>query len=304
MKTQRTPIIKLKSQRFAHMKIWVKLEYFQDSGNIKMRVAQACIRKAEMEGKLVPFKGHTIIEASGGSMGVSLAGICARKGYKLKLVLPNNYNPERIRQLPVYGAEVLLSDYTLGNDSHFVLAKAIAQANPRHVYIDQLNNPANPEAHYLTTGAEIVTQLSSPDYFVSVVGSGGTISGAGRRIKEHYPQVKVVAVQPQGCDVIKGTAIPHKIQGTAVGLVPAVFNSGIVDQVITVTYQEAMEMGHYLVTKEGLFLGISACANIVAAEKLAGMVGYDKRIVTLAPDGGQIYLSHYLNYQNAHYGNY
>ena len=304
MKTQRTPVIKLKSPRFAHKNIWVKLEYYQDGGNIKMRVARAAISMAEKNGSLVPFKGNTIIEASGGSMGISLAIIAARRGYKLKLILPDNYNPDRILQLPVYGAEVLLSDHTQGNDSHFKLAQAIAAANPGHYYVDQLNNPANPLAHYLTTGMEIISQVSSPAYFVSVVGSGGTLSGAGRRIKEAYPQAKIIAVQPQGCDILNGTAIAHKIQGTAVGLVPAVFDRAIVDDVITINYEEAMDLGQYLVKREGLFLGISACANILAAEKLSEQAGYDQKIITLAPDGGQIYLSHYLNHQNAHYGNY
>lgn len=303
MKTQITPIVKLKSSRFAHKNIWVKLEYFQDGGTIKMRVATEAIKQAERIGALAPFKGNTIIEASGGSMGVSLAILAARRGYKLKLVLPDNYNLERIRQLPVYGAEVLLSDHTLGNDSHFKMAATI-QRIPGHYYVDQLNNPANPLAHYLTTGKEIIRQLKSPDYFVSVVGSGGTLSGTGTRIREAYPDVKIVAVQPEGCDILKGTAIVHKIQGTAVGLIPGVFSREIVDEVISINYEEAMELGHYLVRKEGLFLGISACANVLAAEKLSEQVGYDKRIITMAPDGGQIYLSNYLNQKNAHYGNY
>lgn len=303
MKIGATPVVRLKSGRFRRKNITVKLEYFNEGGNIKMRVARQAIKIAEQRGLIKPFNGNTIIEASGGSMGVSLAIIGAARGYKTKLVLPDNYNPDRIKMLPVYGADVYLSDPETGNDSHFVLARKIAEEHPGHFYVDQLNNEANPLAHYLTTGKEILHQVPSIDYFISVVGSGGTISGVGKRIKEKYPQVKVIAVQPQGCDVMNGKAIMHNIQGTAVGVIPSVFDRSVVDSVMDINYEESMEMGHYLVKNEGLFLGISSCANIVAANKLAEQVGYDKKIVTMAPDGGQIYLNHYLNTERLHYGN-
>jgi len=296
-----TPVVKLNSPHFKNKNIFVKLEEYNSGGNVKMRPAIAMVARAEWLGILKPFNGQTILESSGGSMGVSLAIIGAMRGYKIKLVLPDNYNPDRIRQLPIYGAEVLLSDHTTGNDSHFRLAKQIASENPNHYYIDQLSNPANPEIHYLTTGNEIVKQLPEIDYFVCGIGSGGSITGIGRRIKEVYPNAKIIAVQPKGCDVLKGTAIVHKIQGWAAGVIPSILDSSLIDDVLDITYEESMQLGCDLVKNEGLFVGISSCANILAADMLTKKVGNNKRIITLAPDSGHIYLSHYLNIKNTNH---
>ncbi len=290
-----TPVIRLCSKRFESKNIYIKLEYFNEGSNVKMRVASAMVARAERDGVLKPFTGQTILESSGGSTGISLAIIGAMRGYKIKLVLPDNYNPDRIRQLPIYGAEVILSDHTTGNDSHFRLARRISAENPDHIYIDQLNNPANPDIHYVSTGREIIKQVPDIDFFVCGIGSGGSITGIGKRIKEEYPNAKIIAVQPAGCDVLNGKAIVHKIQGWAAGVIPGVLDTRIVDDVINITYEESMELGHYLVNNEGLFVGISSCGNILAAEMLAEKIGTGKKIVTLAPDNGQIYLSHYLN---------
>jgi cysteine synthase A len=296
-----TPVVKLNSSHFKNKNIFVKLEEYNSGGNVKMRPAMAMVARAEQLGILKPFTGQTILESSGGSMGISLAIIGALRGYKIKLVLPDNYNPDRIRQLPIYGAEVLLSDHTTGNDSHFRLARQLASENPNHYYIDQLSNPANPEIHYRTTGNEIVKQLSHIDYFVCGIGSGGSITGIGRKIKEAYPNAKIIAVQPKGCDVLKGTAIVHKIQGWAAGVLPTILDQSLIDDVLDITYEQSMQLGCDLVKNEGLFVGISSCANILAADMLSNTVGDNKRIITLAPDSGHIYLSHYLNIKNTNH---
>lgn len=296
-----TPIVKLNSPYFKSKNIYVKLEYFNEGGNVKMRPAMAMVARAEASGILSPFTEQVILESSGGSMGVSLAIIGAMRGYKIKLVLPDNYNPQRISQLPIYGAEVILSDHTTGNDSHFRLARQIASENPNHYYIDQLSNPANSDIHYRTTGNEIVKQLSGIDYFVCGIGSSGSITGIGRKIKEVYPKAKIIAVQPKGCDVLKGTAIVHKIQGWAAGVLPSILDHSLIDDVLDITYEESMQLGCDLVKNEGLFVGISSCANILAADMLSIKVGNSKRIVTLACDSGHIYLSHYLNIKNSNH---
>ncbi len=290
----KTPLFHLNGSEFHSAHVYAKLEYFNEGQNVKMRVAAAMINRAEALGILRPFSGQTILESSGGSTGVSLAIIAARRGYKVKLVLPDNYSPTRIAQLPKFGATVELSDHTKGNDSHFVLARQLAEQNSDYYFIDQLSNPANFEAHYFGTGLELVEALPKIDYLVCGVGSGGSISGIGKRIKESFPKAKIIAVQPDGCNVLKGDAVPHKFQGWAAGLVPEVFDTNLVDSVITVNYEDAREVGFELVKNYGLFTGISTWGNILACQQLSAEV-QNKYIVTLAPDSGHIYPDHFNN---------
>lgn len=293
-----TPLVRLPESIASGAHIYAKLEYFNEAANIKMRPAKAMIDAAEQAGILKPFSGQTILESSGGSMGISLAVIGAQRGYNIKLVLPDNYNQERIRQLPIFGAEVVLSDSSTGNDSHFRLARKLAEEHPDHYFIDQLTNEANPRSHYETTGREIVEALPHIDYFICGIGSGGSITGIGRRIKERFPAAKIIGVQPAGCDVLKGKAIPHKIQGWAAGVLPPVLDISLIDGMLDVTYEAAMSFGHKIVRTAGYYGGISACANLLAARQLSETISKEKIIVTLVPDFGSIYLSHYLNFLN------
>jgi cysteine synthase len=294
-----TPLVRIPATVTQTDNIYAKLEYHNEAHNIKMRAALAMVNAAETSGILRPNSGQTLIESSGGSMGVSLAAICAQRGYQLKLVLPDNYNMERIRMLPLFGAEVVLSDPTTGNDSHFRLARKLADAHPDYIYLDQLSNQANPDSHYFGTGSEIAEALPHVDYFICGIGSGGTISGAGRKLKESFPSCKVIGVQPAGCKVLAGYAVPHKIQGWAAGVLPSILDINIIDGMLDITYEASIELGVMLLHKTGYYSGISGCANLLAAKMLAAEVGKDKVIVTVIPDSGMIYTSHFLNFFNS-----
>lgn len=282
-----TPIVPLKE----NPQIFLKLELFNAFGSIKSRVANAMILDAEKKGILRPNTNQFILEASGGSTGVALCGLGKIKGYGLVCVLPDNYSKTRIKKMSMLGAKVIESDHTKGNDSHFILARNLAKENPDYYYINQLSNNANPKIHYNTTGPEILNQIKSVNYFVCGVGSGGSITGIGKFLKDQNPNVKVIAVQPTGCDVINGKAIPHKIQGLAVGLLPSVFDPSVVDDIISVNYQEALEESIRVFKSDGIFPGISGGANIYATKLLyKKLKSAAENIVTIVPDSGNNYL--------------
>lgn len=246
---------------------------------------------AETNGRIHPAdKNTTVIEATGGNTGIGIAQICAIRGYHCLLVVPDNYSQVRIRLLENLGAEVLLSDHTSGNDSHIQLVKEILSTHPNYVHLDQFNNQSNVNAHYFGTGKEIIEQVDGCiNAFVSSVGSGGTITGCGRAIKEKHPQCIVAAAQPVGCDVVKGIAVPHQVQGTALGVIPSIFDQSIVDKQIDVTDKEINELRKTIPSKSGLYLGISSLANIAAAIALGRENPHLKTIVTVSPDGGRNY---------------
>lgn len=227
-----TPLVELPPSFFpSNSSIYVKLEQFNLGGSIKSRAAYQMILDAESN-EIINInkpKDNTIVEGTGGNTGIGIAQVCALKGYKCVLVVPDNYSKRRIEVLKNLGAKVILSDSTTGNDSHIIKAKHILSENPSYIYLNQFSNESNPKAHLLNTGPEIISEIKNKiDFFVAGVGTGGTISGVGKAIKNVYPNCKIVAVQPKGCDVLKGKAVPHIIQGIAIGQVPKVLDLSLI----------------------------------------------------------------------------
>jgi len=269
-----------------------KLEYFNPAGSVKDRVALAMIEAAERDGTLTP--GATIIEPTSGNTGVGLAFVSAVKGYKLILTMPDSMSIERRNLVKAYGATV---DLTPGKDG---MKGAIARANelksqiPGSVILQQFENPANPAAHYATTGLEIWRDTDGQvDILVGGVGTGGTVSGAGKRLKELNPNIKVVAAEPASSPVLSGGQPgPHKIQGIGAGFVPKTYDGAVVDEVITIDNDDAILTSRQLAATEGLLVGISAGASVAAARQLAQRPeNKGKKIVAILPDTGERYLS-------------
>ena len=288
-----TPLVRLPND-FTHTKatILIKLEEYNLGGSIKSRVGHQMVIDAEKDGRINinrPEK-NTILEATGGNTGIGIAQLCAIRGYHCILVVPDNYSKVRVDLLRYMGAEVILSDHLIGNDSHILKAYELLEKHPDYIYMNQLNNPSNSKAHYLGTGQEILRQCNMQiDCFVAGIGSGGTITGVGKAIKEKYLSCKIIGVQPNGCDVLKGKAIPHIIQGMAIGQIPEVLDASIVDEMINVTDKE-VEEGKTCISKTlGLYLGYSSIANIIGAIQVAKNMKNDKIIVTVSPDGGRNY---------------
>ena len=269
-----------------------KLEYFNPAGSVKDRVALAMIEAAERDGTLTP--GATIIEPTSGNTGVGLAFVSAVKGYKLILTMPDSMSIERRNLVKAYGATV---DLTPGKDG---MKGAIARANelksqiPGSVILQQFENPANPAAHYATTGLEIWRDTDGQvDILVGGIGTGGTVSGAGRRLKEFNPNIKVVAAEPASSPVLSGGQPgPHKIQGIGAGFVPKTYDGAVIDEVITIDNDDAILTSRQLAATEGLLVGISAGASVAAARQLAQRPeNKGKKIVAILPDTGERYLS-------------
>ena len=285
-----TPVVKLnKILPPSSANIYIKLEGYNPGGSKKARVSYQMILDAEKNGILKPGEGASIIEPTGGNTGLGLTLMAIRRGYDITLVIPDNYSKQNIKLLEGYGAKVLLSDSKSGNDSHIKMVKEMILHNKNYIWLDQLSNKANPKAHYNFTGREIIEQVNQIDCFISAVGSGGTITGVGRRLKEANDKTLVVAMQPQGCNILDGISVPHKIQGAAIGFVAPIFDTTLVDRCLSVSYEEAIAVASDLVKKEGLYLGISSCANVVVALQLAAELGKGKNIVTESPDFGYNY---------------
>lgn len=285
-----TPIVKIQNPYGERLgQVYVKLEEFNPGGSHKARVALQMVEDAEVSGNLT--EGSIILEATGGNTGIGLCLAAALKGYKTVLVIPDTYSPQKIKMLQAYGAEVILADHTLGNDCHIIKARELKEQNSNYFWVDQLSNSANPKAHYYGTGKEIYNQMQGEiDYFVAGMGSGGTMTGVAKRLKELNPEVKTIAVQPQGCDLKNGIYVPHKIQGLAVGRLGKFVDFDLIDSFESVEYEEVMELRKWLIKKQGLSLGISSGANILVALKIAKQVDYYTKIVTVAPDNGISYL--------------
>lgn len=285
-----TPLVELPSCfSLSESKIYIKLEEFNLGGSIKSRAAYQMILDAESLGIIDPNnpKYTTIVEPTGGNTGIGIAQVCALRGYRCVLVVPDNYSKRRVKVLESLGAEVVLSDSKTGNDSHIKKANEILDENPLFVCLNQFSNFSNPKAHYLNTGPEIISEIKGViDYFVAGIGTGGTITGIGKAIKKKYPNCKVIAVQPKGCDVLNGRAIPHIIQGIAIGQIPKVLDRSIVDGVVDVEESEVLSVHNRLARELGLYLGLSSAANVCAANSIAQNQHKPLTIVTIAPDGG------------------
>ena len=287
-----TPILRLSRLEKClnlNSKLFAKLEFYNPAGSIKDRVSKNLIEKAELEGKLK--KGYTVIEPTSGNTGIGLAMVCLLKGYKLILTMPENMSIERQKLLKAYGAEIVLTDKTLGMQGAILKAEEIAKNTENSFIAGQFDNPNNPEAHYLSTGVEIYDAINDVDVFVASVGTGGTLSGTAKYLKEKLPMVKVVAVEPSNSAVISGeSAGAHKIQGIGAGFIPKNLDLSLVDGVVKITDEEAFETCRLLAKTEGVLAGISSGANLCASIKLAKQLE-GKNIVTILPDGYEKYLS-------------
>lgn len=290
-----TPLLELdkfsKSQGI-EVPIIAKVEFFNPGGSVKDRVALAMIEDAERKGLLKP--GTTIIEPTSGNTGVGLALVSAVKGYRLVLTMPETMSVERRNLVRAYGAEVILTSGAAGMAGAIKAAEELRDSTPGAVILQQFENPANPQRHYDTTGVEIWEQTGGNiDIFVAGVGTGGTVSGIGKRLKEKNPNVKIVAVEPKASPVLNGgQSGPHKIQGIGAGFVPKNYDSDVVDEVFDVENDDAILTGRLLAREEGLLVGISSGAAAFAASEIAKRPeNKGKKIVVLLPDTGERYLS-------------
>ena len=269
-----------------------KLEYFNPAGSVKDRVALAMIEDAERSGRLRP--GATLIEPTSGNTGVGLALVSAVKGYTLILTMPETMSEERRKLLQAYGARLVLTPGAEGMSGAIAKAEELRDSIPGAVILQQFENPANPAAHIHSTAEEIWQDTDGQvDIFVACVGTGGTISGTGKGLKVRRPDIRVVAVEPAESPVLSGgKAGPHKIQGIGAGFVPGTYDSGVVDQIMTVPGDEAIRTARELAREEGILVGISSGAAVYAATALATLPENEgKNIVVLLPDTGERYLS-------------
>jgi len=291
----RTPLLELTNYEENHKlnaTILAKLEYFNPAGSVKDRIALNMIETAEKEGKLK--SGSVIIEPTSGNTGIGLASIAASKGYRIIIVMPDTMSIERRNIIKAYGAELVLTEGALGMKGAIAKAEELAKDIENSFIPAQFDNAANPEVHKKTTGPEIWEDTEGKvDILVAGIGTGGTISGAGEYLKSKNPNVKVVAVEPTGSAVLSGGAPgPHKIQGIGAGFVPKTLNTEIYDEIIQIENEEALDTGREIARTEGVLVGISSGAAVIAAKKLAERPeNKGKVIVAVLPDTGDRYLS-------------
>lgn len=290
-----TPL--LKAQRFAKSEnltstILAKLEYFNPAGSVKDRIAKAILDEAEEKGLL--NKDSIIVEPTSGNTGIGLASLAAARGYKIILTMPETMSIERRNLLKAYGADLVLTEGALGMKGAIARALEIKEENPNAFMPSQFTNPANPAIHYKTTGPEIWNDTDGKiDIFIAGIGTGGTISGVGKFLKEQNPNIQIIAIEPTDSPVLsKGQAGSHRIQGIGPGFVPETLNTEIYDEIITITNDEAFKYGKKFSQVEGVLIGISSGAALAAATKIAQRSeNKDKTIVVLLPDTGERYLS-------------
>lgn len=291
----KTPILKLNNYAAAEnieANLFAKLEYFNPAGSVKDRIAYAMIAQAEADGTLKP--GATIIEPTSGNTGIGLASVGTAKGYRVILTMPETMSVERRNLVKAYGAEVVLTEGAKGMTGAIEKAEELKNATEGAVILGQFVNPANPKAHYETTGPEIWEDTDGKiDAFIAGVGTGGTLSGVGKYLKEQKPDVKIFAVEPRTSPVLsEGHGGAHKIQGIGAGFVPETLDSDIYDAVIPVPNEAAFETGNKIAKTEGILVGISSGAAVWAAKELAKQEEWKgKNIVVLLPDTGDRYLS-------------
>jgi cysteine synthase A len=286
----KTPLVKVNRLTGPEdAEVYLKLEYFNPGSSVKDRIAVAMIEAAEKAGDLK--EGSTIIEPTSGNTGIGLAMVAAAKGYKAVLVMPDTMSTERRNLLRAYGAELVLTPGAEGMKGAIAKAEELAKENGWFVP-QQFNNEANPEVHRLTTGPEIADALDRVDAFISGIGTGGTITGVGSVLKERFPEVQIIAVEPTDSPVLSGGKPgPHKIQGIGAGFVPKVLDTDIYNEIIQVSNDEAYETARRAAREEGILGGVSSGAAIYAALQVAKRLGKGKKVVAVLPSNGERYLS-------------
>jgi cysteine synthase A len=287
-----TPVVRInRLVQPGDAELYVKLEYFNPSGSVKDRAAFNLIEQAEKDGYLKP--GSTIIEPTSGNTGIGLAMNAAAKGYKAILVMPDNMSKERINLLKAYGAEVVLTPAAERMPGAIRKAYELSEQTPDSFIPQQFENPANPDIHRVTTALEILEQMEGRlDAFIATSGTGGTITGTGEVLKERLPQIAIYVVEPQGSPVLSGGMPgPHKLVGTSPGFIPAILNTGVYDEIIQVSDDHALQTTRDLARYEGILVGPSAGASVWTGLQIARKLGAGKRVLCIAPDTGERYLS-------------
>jgi len=280
-----TPVVQLPGEN-----IFIKMEKFNPGGSIKDRAALGMIEDAENKGYLK--KNSIIVEPTSGNMGIGLALIGRLKGYKVIITMPETMSVERRNIIAAYGATLILTEGQKGMAGAIARANEMLTEDKKYFMPDQFNNPANPKVHYSTTAEEIIHQLNDLDMFTAAVGTGGTLSGVAKRLKEYNKNIIVAGAEPARSAVISGgNPGPHKIQGIGAGFIPGTYNGDNVDEILTVSDEEAIDTAVEVSAKTGILVGISTGANVAAARKLAEKYGLNKKILTVSPDGGEKYLS-------------
>jgi cysteine synthase A len=289
----RTPVVRLEHVDANGAAIFCKCEQYNPGGSVKDRIALAMIDAAEKAGLITPGKS-TIVEPTSGNTGIGLALVCAAKGYRLILTMPESMSLERRALLASYGAEIVLTPEQDVMNGAVTRAQQLVAANPGFYMPDQFKNPANPEVHRKTTAVELLEQLADApiDAFVSAIGTGGTITGVGSVLRERFPGVRIVGVEPARSAVLSGQPPgPHKIQGIGAGFVPAILDRSVMTELRTVDDRDAWLSARELARREGLLVGISAGANVFIARQIAAELGPTKRVVTVLCDTGERYFS-------------
>jgi cysteine synthase A len=291
-----TPLVKLaRISRDCQAEVVGKLEFFNPCGSVKDRIAYAMIKDAEDKGLL--DKDTVIIEPTSGNTGIGLAFVCAERGYRLVITMPESMSLERRTLIGMFGAELILTPAALGMRGAIAKAEELAQIYPKTFVPQQFKNPANPAIHRLTTAEELWKDTEGKfDIFVAGVGTGGTITGIGSVIKQRKPSIKIVAVEPAASPVLSGgKPAPHKIQGIGAGFIPDILDTSLIDEVLTVTDEEAFATAERLMREEGILAGLSSGAAVCAALKLAARTqNNNKRIIVILPDTGERYLSTWM----------